>query len=154
MRAVSDDELADAVRRELERDPWLRQDARIGVAAGNGAITLTGYVVSPTQESAAVQAAQRVAGVEAVADDINVLNGPNAIEDTAIAARIAHARRRTALIPDSLGAEVRNGHVTLRGEVPSSSQRAGAERAVRSIAGVRAVTNVIAVAKRPDGVDS
>jgi osmotically-inducible protein OsmY len=69
---VSDKALGNAVRSELEREPWLTTDAQIGVSAKDGAITLTGYVVSSEQEKAAVRAAQRVAGVLAVADDINV----------------------------------------------------------------------------------
>ena len=56
---MSDNALADAVRSELEREPWLTTDAQIGVSAKDGAITLTGYVVSSEQEKAAVRAAQR-----------------------------------------------------------------------------------------------
>lgn len=139
---MSDNALADAVRSELEREPWLAADAQIGVSAKDGAITLTGYVVSSEQERAAVRAAQRVAGVLAVADDINVLTGANAIADSEIALTFARARE-TALISDALDAEVRNGRVTLRGEVDGAHQRSEAERAVRRLAGVRDVTNLV-----------
>jgi osmotically-inducible protein OsmY len=144
---VGDSSLADAVRSELGRDPWLARDAQIGVSAKDGAITLTGYVLSHEQEAAAVRAAQRVAGVLAVADDINVLNGPNAVADSEIAARIARARA-AALIPDALSAEVRNGRVTLRGEVDGVPQRSEAERAVRRLAGVRNVTSYVTTRER------
>jgi osmotically-inducible protein OsmY len=139
---VSDNALADAVRSELEREPWLAADAQIGVSARDGAITLTGYVVTYEQEAAAVRAAQRVAGVLAVADDINVRSGANAIADSEIAAKIARGRA-TALVPDALFAEVRNGRVTLRGEVDGADQRSEAERAVRRLAGVRDITNLV-----------
>jgi osmotically-inducible protein OsmY len=48
-------------------------------------------------------------------------------------------------VPDSVQAEVRDGWVTLRGEVDSNYQRHEAERAAANTRGVTGVTNRIAV---------
>jgi osmotically-inducible protein OsmY len=48
-------------------------------------------------------------------------------------------------IPDSVDAEVRDGFVTLRGEVTWSYQRDAAERVARTTMGVTGVSNLITV---------
>ena len=65
--STTDEALIDAVRSELEWDPKVDQ-MHVGVAAADGAVTLTGYVASYAQEHAAVRAAERIYGVRAVAD--------------------------------------------------------------------------------------
>src|SRR5512133_673057 len=69
--SISDSALGDAVRSELEWDPKVDQ-THIGVAAADGAVTRTGYVRSYAQEHAAVRAAERIYGVRAVADELEV----------------------------------------------------------------------------------
>lgn len=141
----SDKELQAAVMRELEWDPAV-DAAHIGVIAKDGAVTLTGYVSSYSEKIAAVRAAERVYGVKAVADEIEVrLPGSDVRDDSAIAEAVAHNLRWNNLIPDTVEAEVRNGIVTLRGEVEWSYQRAAAERAVRDVKGVVGVSNLITV---------
>jgi osmotically-inducible protein OsmY len=142
---VGDRDLRDAVLAELDLDPSL-DDSKIHVAVREGAVSLSGHVTSLSQRHAAVRAAQRVRGVKAVADDIEVVL-PAAIErkDSEIAAEIAHERQSSAGIPDSVNAEVRDGQVTLRGYVSWSYQRDEAARAVRHLAGVRSVSNLIEV---------
>jgi osmotically-inducible protein OsmY len=84
--------------------------------------------------------------VKAVADDIEVvLSDLVERKDSEIAEEIAHEREWNTWIPPSVKAEVRNGQVTLRGYVAWSYQRDEAARAVRHLAGVRAVSNLIEV---------
>jgi hypothetical protein len=67
----SDSELERDVKEELRWKPDL--DATdIAVSAHNGAVTLTGFVRSYTDKYEAESAAKRVAGVIAVANDIEV----------------------------------------------------------------------------------
>ena len=67
----TDSELRRDVERELEWDPSI--DARnIGVAAKNGVVTLTGYVSSYSDKWRAERIAKRVAGVTALANDVEV----------------------------------------------------------------------------------
>ena len=87
--STSDNALGDAVRSELEWDPKVDQ-TNIGVAAAEGAVTLTGYVRSYAQEHAAVRAAERIHGVRAVADELEVrLPQPFKRNDTEIAEEIS-----------------------------------------------------------------
>jgi VCBS repeat-containing protein len=143
--STSDKGLGDAVRSELEWDPKVDQ-THIGVAAADGAVTLTGYVTSYAQEHAAVHAAERIYGVRAVADELEVrLKRPFERNDTEIAEAISRQREWNTLIPKSVTADVKNGAVALRGEVEWAFQRDDTEEAIRHLAGVRRVTNEITV---------
>ena len=143
--STSDNALGDAVRSELEWDPKVDQ-THIGVAAANGAVTLTGYVRSYAQEQAAVRAAERIHGVRAVADELEVrLPQPLKRNDTEIAEEISRQGEWNTQIPPAVRAEVKDGAVTLRGEVEWAFQRDDTEQAIRHLAGVRSVTNSITV---------
>ena len=145
---VSDTILRDAVVRELESDPEVVAK-HISVTASDGAITLGGHVMRDHEKHVAVRAAERIAAVRAVADDIEV-RPPSLHEraDDEIAEEIAHLRAWGAEIPDSVAAEVRDGRVILHGEVESTSQREAAESSVRRLTGVHVVDNLIEVTPR------
>ena len=68
---ATDHELKDGVERELDWTSDVDGD-RIGVAVNDGAITLSGQVASYPEKAAAVNAALRVRGVTAIADEIVV----------------------------------------------------------------------------------
>jgi osmotically-inducible protein OsmY len=145
---MDDKALQEAVIEELEWDPEV-DSAHIGVVAKDGAVTLTGYVSNYAEKWAAVKAAERVAGVIAVADELEVrLPSTSQRDDTDIAESIAQALRSHVSIRDSVTAEVRHGFVTLRGEVDWSYQREEAERVARNTVGVKGVTNLITVKPR------
>ena len=142
---VNDQELKQEVERELEWDPKV-DAAHVGVVVRDGAVTLTGYVPTYTEKLAAVRAAERVYGVTAVADEIEVRpSGKNVQDDTTIAEAIKYAFDWSTTIPATVRAEVRDGEVTLRGEVEWEWQRYAAERAVRDIRGVKWVSNLITI---------
>jgi osmotically-inducible protein OsmY len=142
---MSDKELQQAVMRELEWDPKVNE-SHIGVAVNGGAVTLAGHVPSYSMKLAAIRAAERVFGVKAVADEIEVkLPGNYTRDDTDIAEEIARELNWNTVVPPTVDVEVRSGFVTLRGTVQWSFERAEAERAVRNITGVRGVTNLITV---------
>jgi osmotically-inducible protein OsmY len=142
---MSDNVLVDAVRAELERDPEVNA-RHVGVSAVDGAVVLTGYVPLDREKVAAVRAAERVDGVGAVADELEVQRLlPGEFTDAEIAEEIAHRRARNPEIPVTVEAEVRDGHVTLRGEVESQQQRAVTEHMVRNLLGVRSVANEVVV---------
>ena len=137
----ADGQLRTAVLNELEWDPTV-DASHIGVVVNDGAVTLSGHVLSSLHKAAAVVAAERVPGVRAVADLVEVENavGPR-YSDSELAEEIARVR-----IPAPVVAEVRSRKVTLRGTVETSEQRTAAEAAVRRLDGVRAVHNEILVA--------
>jgi osmotically-inducible protein OsmY len=140
--------LQSAVIAELDWDS--KVDAtHIGVSAIDGAVTLTGYVPADDDKVAAVRAAERVKGVKAVADDLAVqVLLPGTFTDAEIAEQIARRRSWNPGFPETVEAEVADGHVTLRGEVDWSHQRELAERAVGNLLGVRGVANEIHVSAR------
>jgi osmotically-inducible protein OsmY len=141
----SDARLKREVERELEWDPEV-DATHIAVIVENGAVTLTGYVPKYPEKVAAVRAAERVFGVRAVADEIQVrLAEADVQDDPAIAAAIMHAFEWNTRVPPTVKAEVRDGIVTLRGEVEWEYQRNAAERAVRYVKGVKGISNLIVV---------
>lgn len=151
--SLTDKSLQEAVMHELEWDPSI-DAAHIGVSARNGAVTLSGHVSSYAEKWAAVRAAERVYGVTAVADELTVkLPEPSKRDDSDIAEQIATTLRWNTMVPDTVRAEVRNGFVTLRGEVEWSYQKHEAERAIRTITGVTGVSNIITVKPRAKPAD-
>jgi osmotically-inducible protein OsmY len=145
---ANDKALQEAVLKELEWDPKVNA-AHIGVSVKNGAVTLTGHVPSYSEKMAAVRAAERVFGVTAVADEIEVkLPGSSVRDDSDLAEQIARELKWNTYVPETVEAEVRKGWVTLRGEVEWSHQRTAAERAVRDVTGVKGVSNLITVKPR------
>jgi osmotically-inducible protein OsmY len=150
----SDGQLAERVRRELAYDPSVRDD-EIAVAAKDGVVTLGGTVESYATKWRAVEAAERVAGVKAVADDMAVvLPGAEVRSDTDIAHAVATALTWNVQVPEErIKARVDNGWVTLDGTVHWEFQKKAAFRAVRDLAGVRGVRNLIAIRAAPVPID-
>ncbi|GLK99276.1 BON domain-containing protein [Dactylosporangium matsuzakiense] len=142
----TDEQIQRDVLTELKWDARL-QPNEIGVIVKGGVVTLTGWVDSFVKKWAAEQAVERVRGVRAVANDIEVrLPGWAERTDADIAAAVARALEWDAVLPpDAVTASVSNGWVTLRGEVEWEYQRREAERQVRRLTGVRGVTNLVTV---------
>jgi osmotically-inducible protein OsmY len=145
----TDEELQQEVLRELKYEASL-QPNEIGVAVKDGIVTLTGTVDSFLKRWAAEDAAHRVRGVKAVANDIEVkLPTSSERTDADIAAAVTRALEWDAFLDiDRLDVTVSKGWVTLRGEVEWGFQRADAERVTRRITGVRGVSNLITVRPR------
>ena len=71
MKTMTDGDLQEDVLHELEWEPSV-DAAHIGVAAKDGVVTLSGSVSSYAEKWAAENAAKRVYGVRAVANEIQV----------------------------------------------------------------------------------
>ena len=139
------------VQEELEWEPSV-DAAHIGVAATQpGVVTLTGTVATYVEKISAERAAKRVAGVRAVANDIEVQPiGSMKRTDTDIAQAVLRALEWDIAVPhEKIKARVDNGWVTLEGDATLQFQRAAAENAVRRLSGVRGVTNQILLQVRP-----
>ncbi|CCF84826.1 BON domain-containing protein [Nitrolancea hollandica] len=144
--AVADVAIQEDVLAELEWDPEV-QVTEVGVTVEKGVVTLTGTVETAAGKMAAEQAASRVTGVRAVANEIIVKQLGGGPTDTEIATAAADALERNRAIPaERIDIEVTGGgRVTLRGQVDWQFQRADAADAIRHLAGVRTVTNLITV---------
>jgi len=139
---MQDTVLLNEVKDELEWDPEVTAD-HIGVSVNQGAVTLTGYVTSYTEKLAAMRAAERVYGVQAVADEIGVRPFTDETpDDSQISEAIMNSFRWRSNIPKSVKAEVEHGWVTLRGEVEWDYQRREAAQVV-GLDGVTGLTNLI-----------
>lgn len=146
----SDDAIRDAVTRELEWDSRVEAE-HVHVAVTNRIVALTGTASSYAAKLAAQKAAHRVPGVLDVVNDVVVPIAPGRERgDADLAAAVRHALQWDVRVPDErIGTTVGSGFVTLEGTVHLLRERDDAERAVRSLAGVRGVTNLIRVEKRP-----
>jgi VCBS repeat-containing protein len=144
MNMKTDNELRRDVEMELQWDPSV--DARdIGVAAKNGVVTLTGQVSNYSEKWRAEGIAKRVAGVVGLANDIEIrLSTERTDTDIAQAAALA-LKIDTTIPPDQVKVIVEHGWITLEGKVDWHYQKSSAESAVRHLAGVKAVTNAIAI---------
>ena len=142
----SDVQLQEDVLAELKWEPRI-QPNEVGVTVKDGVVTLTGTVDSYSKRYAAEQAAHRVRGVKAVANDIDVkLFTTSERSDADIAAAAVHALEWDAFVPiEKLDVTVSKGWVTLRGEVEWNYQREDAYDVVRRLSGVKGVTNLIVV---------
>jgi osmotically-inducible protein OsmY len=142
----SDEDIRAEVLEELKWDSRVQAN-EIGVAVKDGIVTLTGWVDSYLKKVAGEEAAHRVPGVKAVANDIEVrLPGFAERTDADLAAAVVNALTWDAAIPaDRINVTVSQGWVTLKGEVDYYFQKIDAERAARRITGVKGVTNLITV---------
>jgi osmotically-inducible protein OsmY len=145
----TDEQLQQEILREFKYEATL-QPNEIGVSVKDGVVTLTGHVDSYLKRWAAEEAAHRVRGVKAVANDIEVkLPTSSERTDADIAAAVTRALEWDAFIDiDKVHVTVSKGWVTLDGEVEWGFQRADAERVARRITGVRGVSNLITVRPR------
>lgn len=145
----TDEQLQRDVLAELKWDARV-QPNEIGVSAKDGVVTLTGWVDTYVKKWAAEEAAYRVRGVKAIANDIEV-RLPTSAErtDPDLAAAASRALEWDALVPSqNIHVTVTKGWVTLTGEVEWEYQRRAAERAVRRLSGVRGVSNQISLRPR------
>ncbi len=141
---ITDGEIRDDVTDELRWDPKLTDPNGIGVAVTDGAVTLTGHALSFAEKMAAARAAERVYGVRAVANDLQVKQVGSPRDDSDVATAIAHVLDWNVQIPENaVHARVEDGWVTLDGEVEHDYQRREVERVVAPVRGVLGVTNTI-----------
>jgi len=146
-----DSDIKRDVEGELRLEPNV-DSTDIAVAVKNGIVTWTGYVRSYSHKFAAERAANRVIGVVGVANDLEVrLPGADERPDPEIARDVVANLK--IWLPNSwehIKPVVKNGWVTLEGEVEWNYQRDYEERAVRWIKGVKGVSNLILLKPRLD----
>src|SRR3977135_2964189 len=140
----SDSEIERDVKDELQWDPDL-DASDIAVSVKKGVVTLAGFVKSFTGKYEAEAAAKRVAGVTAVANDIEV-RMPSVDErpDPEIARdAVAAIKSQLPVSSEHIKVVVKNGWVTLEGQVEWQYQKNTAESVVRRIQGVKGGRNLV-----------
>ena len=141
------------VKRDVENE--LKYDADVdstdvAVAVKSGVVTLTGFVRSYSQKLQAESDAKRVGGVMAVANDIQVrLATGDSRPDPEIARDVvAQLQFELPFSHQNIKSVVKNGWVTLEGDLEWNYQRTRAESTVRRVKGVIGVSNQIKLAPR------
>jgi osmotically-inducible protein OsmY len=147
MQTVPDNQLRGHVLREIDWEPEI-SSTDISVAVEDGVVTLTGFAHSYAEKMAAERAAKRVYGVKAVANDIEV-KPRFEVTDPEIARNAVAALQTHVNIPhDRIKVVVKNGWVTLEGEVDWQYQKRSAELTLKNLTGVKGVTNEVLVRAR------
>ena len=148
---AQDHDLQQAVLAELAWEPSVTA-AHLGVSAKSGVVTLTGHVEAYSEKMAAEQAALRVRGVKAVAEEIEVrlpFERKRGDDDIAAAA-VERLAWSTGVPADRFTVKVENGWVTLSGMADWYYQKEEAGLDVRRLMGVVGLTNRITVKPRVD----
>lgn len=147
---TADLDLRNDVMAELALEPSLGAES-IGVGARDGIVTLSGHVGTHAQKLLAAKAAGRVAGVRALALELDVQLSPeHRRSDSEIAAAVLDALATRALVPvEHVRVVVDKGWVTLWGDVEWHYERDSAERALQALPGVVGVSDLIEVRRQP-----
>ena len=115
----------------------------------DGIVTLKGRVPHFFEKSKAADVAQRVRGVKAVSDEIDVVGlGMADRSDEQILDSAFNALDWSYSVPKGILVTVDRGWITLSGEVDWDYQRVAAKNAVGHLMGVRGVTNRVAIKSR------
>lgn len=151
----TDTEIKQDVLDELEWESSV-DAAQIGVVVKNAVVTLTGSVNTYAEKNAAENAAKRVLGVKAIVDELSVRIGGSdkrTDEDIAMVA-LNNLRWNTSVPHEDIRLTVENGWITLEGTVDWNYQKEAARNAVKHLAGIRGVTNLIHIrpGSEPDNI--
>jgi osmotically-inducible protein OsmY len=151
---MSETFLRQIILEELEYDPSL-DATNIGVAVEKGIVTLTGHVTSFAEKQVAITAVRRVNGVRAIAEEIEVRYPyEKKIADDQLAKRSVDILDWDSVVPDrAIQVLVRNGWVTLTGDVDWHFQKQSAEDDIRNLSGVCGIINNIVIKPRVDAID-
>ncbi|WPP49804.1 BON domain-containing protein [Catalinimonas niigatensis] len=146
MKTKTDRELQKDVMAELEWKFPLKP-AEIGVSVNDGIVTLSGFTDSYYKKREAERAAEKIEGVKAIVEKVEVkLPHSNARTDEDVAKAASNALRWDVNVPeDKVKLIVNQAWVTLEGEVDWYYQKIAAEDAVENLIGVKGVTNSIIV---------
>lgn len=141
---IADKRLRHEVISQLDFEPQVIS-TDIGVAVSEGVVTLSGYVGSYAEKVAAEKSVQKLYGVRAIANDLHVRNLV-VRNDTDIAKCIVDNYEYNLSVPaDKVKVVVKDGFVTLTGTVDWNYQRLAAEKSIRTLLGIKGVSNNITV---------
>jgi osmotically-inducible protein OsmY len=145
----TDSEIKRDVEDELKYDAGV-DSTDIGVAVKNGVVSLTGFARSYSQKLQAEMDAKRVSGVMAVANDLEVrLASADSRPDPEIARDlVTQLKFELPYSHESIKSVVKNGWVTLEGDLEWNYQRTRAENTALRVKGVLGVSNHIKLAPR------
>jgi hyperosmotically inducible protein len=148
--ATKSPDVSDSIRKSIDQAGL--KDVSVSQDRDKGVVTLGGQVASDGDKSQAESIAKSIAGAQVVADQIAVI--PSGVEKEAKAVNSdlddgIEKNLDAALIQNHLDKrvkyDVKNGVVTLTGEVNSESRRAYAETIAKAVPNVGQVVNELQI---------
>jgi hyperosmotically inducible periplasmic protein len=144
--ATKSPDVSDSIRKSLDQAGF--KDVTVSQDRDKGIVTLGGQVASENDKSQAESLAKSLAGAQVVANQIVVMPPGGESEAKAVNSDLDKAIEKNldaALIQNKLQKgvkyDVKNGVVTLTGEVNSQSKRALAEQIASAVPNVKQVVN-------------
>jgi len=141
---IADTDLRDRVERQLDWEPEITS-TDIGVATDNGVVTLTGFVNTYAEKLAAERVTLKTYGVSAVANEIEVKPLFKKTDADIASAALDALQARVDVPDEKIKLTVKDGWITLEGNVDWYYQKNAAELAVKYLSNVRGVTDNIKV---------
>jgi len=148
--AAKSPDVSDSIRKSLDQAGF--KDVTVSQDRDKGIVTLGGQVASENDKSQAESIAKSLAGAQVVADQIAVIPVGAEKEAKAVNSDLDQGIEKNldaALIQNKLHKsvkyEVKNGVVTLTGEVNSEDKRARAEKVATGVPNVTQVVNNLQV---------
>ena len=139
----TDSDVKRDVSNELMWDPSVTS-SDVKVSAKDGIVTLRGTVPHYIEKMAAEHAAERVGGVKAVADELEVKTSFDK-SDEEIATAAVSALKWNYSVPDNVQVAVEKGWITLTGQADWDYERNAAKDSVSQLMGVCGVTNSMTI---------
>ena len=124
------------------------ENSDINVDTKNGAVTLTGTVVSAGAKARAGEIAKATDGVKDVTNSLTVAAAPpgNALTDGWIKSKIyGQFATDKALDGSDINVDITKGAVTLKGHVPSQSAKTHAVAVAKATDGVKSVNDTLTI---------
>src|ERR1700754_2523918 len=142
------------VELELEWEPDINA-RNVAIKVADGVVTLTGFVSSYSDKYEAERVVKRVRGVKAVANELEVklVSGSERLDPDIARDAVEELRRDLPYGSENIQVTVRQGWITLDGQVDWDFQRRNAEAAVRHIKGAKGVINLIRIKERVSTAD-
>ncbi len=145
-------DVADTIRKSLDQAGL--KDVTVSQDRDKGIVTLGGQVTNPNDKAQAESLAKSFAGAQVVADQIAVIPAGQGKEVSAMNSDLDQGIEKNldaALIQNKMHRDVKytvkNGVVTLTGEVGSDDVRKGAEQVASTVPNVQQVVNDMQVVK-------
>jgi osmotically-inducible protein OsmY len=138
-------DLVDRVSRELYWDPSI-DSAAVAISAEGGRVTLRGTVGGVHERHWVKEAVERVPGVDAVENHLQVRHlTRRGRRDAELRGRVLQELMLSTVIPSTVDAYATQGFVTLTGSAQRQPIREAAERLARNVPGVTGILDEIVI---------
>jgi len=130
----------------LDQDPKI-DASHIGIIVDKGIVTLTGRVRSLADSAHAVDITKKVAGVKAVAQEIDVIDitADDASDESILVNVTSYLERDTTVPENQIQVSVRDGRVVVTGHVAWLYQKNAIDQILRGVEGISDYTNQVRI---------